>query len=120
MLERLFARVRPDVLRAWMLAMMDAAEFERMFDVEAMDPRFMERMRATAGELNDTHQAPFPLDVREEVYAHYLDEARRLSPETPFALCTEHPDLWERLADKLQMTPDAMYCCCGGLSVPRR
>jgi len=118
MLERLFAKVRPEVLRGWVLAMMDAAEFERMFDSSMMDQHHMQLMREEAPALNGTHQAPFPLDVRAEIYAHYLNEVKRLSPATPFALCTEHPDLWQMLSDKLAMTPDAMFCCCGGLSAP--
>ncbi|HUU22030.1 MAG TPA: hypothetical protein VM389_05785, partial [Phycisphaerae bacterium] len=68
--------------------------------------------------LTGEHHAPFPLDVRAEIYAHYLDELKRISPQTPFALCTEHPDLWEMLKDKLPMSPDKMFCCCGGLSPP--
>ena len=118
MLELLFSRVQPEVLRGWVLAMMDAAEFERMFDVSKMDQKFMKRMREEAQALNGSHGAPFPLDVRAEIYAYYLDEARRISPETPFALCTEHPKLWEMLEDKLAMKPDNMFCCCGGLSTP--
>jgi len=120
MLELLFREVEPEVLRGWVLAMMDADEFEAMFDVSMMDPAHMARMREEAGALNGTHQAPFPLDVRAEIYEYYLDEVARLSPDTPFALCTEHPKLWEMLAPKLKMSPDAMFCCCGGLSPPRR
>ena len=118
MLERLFGRVEPEVVRCWVLAMMDADEFERMFDVEAMDPKFMRRMREEAETLRGQHGAPFPLDVRREVYEYHLDELRRISPHTPCAICTDHPKLWEMLAPKLQMRPGKMFCCCGALSVP--
>ena len=118
MLERLFARVEPEVVRCWVLAMMDADEFERMFDVESMDPKFIRRMRAEAETLRGQHIAPFPLDVRREVYEHHLDELRRISPHTPCAICTDHPQLWADLAPKLQMRPGNMFCCCGALSIP--
>ena len=118
MLKRLFAKVRPEVLRGWVLAMMEAEEFERMFDVGMMDQEHMRRMREEAADLAGSHQAPFPLDVRAEIYAHYLDEVKRISPDTPFALCTEHPQLWETLAGKVTMSPDNLFCCCGGVSVP--
>lgn len=118
MLEHLFSRVEPEVLRGWVLAMMEASEFEQLFDVDAMDQKFMRRMREEADELAGVRHAPFPLDVRAEIYAYYIDEVRRISPETPFALCSEHPDLWGTLDEKLQMTPDNMFCCCGGLSAP--
>ena len=119
MLERLNARVRPEVLRAWVLSMMEAYEFEDMFDVEMMDPVFIQRMRAAADEMSGAHHAPFPLDVRAEIYSHYIDEWRRINPEVPFALCTEHPRMWEVLKDKVAMTPDNMFCCCGGVSPPK-
>ena len=118
MLELLFRRVQPEVLRGWVLAMMEAAEFEAMFDVSAMDERFMARMREEADALADKHHAPFPLDVRGDIYEHYLNEVDRLSPETPFALCTEHPGLWDRFEDRLKMSRDRMFCCCGGISPP--
>lgn len=118
MLERLFARVKPDVLRCWVLAMMEADEFERIFDASQMDPKFMRRMREEAHALKGLHGAPFPLDVRAEIYEYYLDEVQRISPETRVALCTEHPKLWDLLGHKTGMKRDDMYCCCGGLSVP--
>lgn len=118
MLERLFSQVQPEVCRGWILAMMDAAEFETMFDVGMMDPKHMARMREDAEELNGTHGAPFPLDVRAEIQEYYIDEMRRISPETPYALCTEHPDLWKRLGHKLMMRPNDMFCCCGAVSPP--
>ncbi len=118
MLELLFSKVQPEVLRGWVLAMMDAEEYAAMFAHVEMDEHFMKRMHEDAQELNGLHHAPFPLDVRAEIYRHYIREARRISPETPFALCTEHPKLWEMLEDDLCMERDAMFCCCGGLSVP--
>ncbi|NCO35241.1 MAG: hypothetical protein AUJ92_08900 [Armatimonadetes bacterium CG2_30_59_28] len=118
MLELLFSKVQPEVLRGWVLAMMEAYEFEQMFDTGMMDQKHMTQMREAAEELAGQHIAPFPLDVRAEIYEHYLDEVSRISPETPFALCTEHPRLWEMLKDKLCMSPGKMFCCCGGLSRP--
>jgi len=48
-----------------------------------------------------------------------LDEIRRISPETPINLCTEERQVWEMLADRLEMSPDALFCCCGQFSAPR-
>ena len=57
-------------------------------------------------------------EVRAEVCRHHTREIKRINPETPVALCTEHPGLWDMLEDELPMTRDRMFCCCGGLSVP--
>ena len=118
MLEALFAACKPDVVRAWVLSMMDADEFSGMFDLEEMDPHCVRRMLEDKERMDGTHKAPFPSDVRGDIYEYYIEEVRRLSPETPFALCTEDPDIWDRLEDRLAMTRDRMFCCCGGTSVP--
>lgn len=118
MIELLFSRCRPDVVRVWTLSMMDAREFRAMYGVERMDPYFMRRVAEEEERMNGTHKAPFPADVRAEIYQYYLDEIRRVSPETPVALCTEDPDVWDRLEDQLAMTRTEMFCCCGGTSVP--
>ncbi len=47
-----------------------------------------------------------------------LDEIKRISPNTPVNLCTEERELWDMLADKLEMSPENLFCCCGQLSVP--
>lgn len=118
MLEQLFAKVQPEVLRGWVLAMMDCMEFELLFDTANMDQDIMRRMREAAPELNGKHHAPFPIDVRAEIYEHYLAESKRLSPDTPFAICTENAGVWDLLGDKIPMVRDNMFCCCGAVSIP--
>lgn len=118
MLELLCERAQPEVMRGWVLAMMDANEFERMFDTSRMDPEFMRRMREEAHRLDGERHAPFPLDVREEIYRHYIEESRRICPGTPFAICSEHPGVWDRLEESLDMTREEMFCCCGAVSPP--
>ena len=117
-LEKLFATVRPDTVRLWVVSMMLAREAEQIFGVENLNPRFTEVMREAAPEMDGTHAGPYPPAVRAEIYSHYIDEIRRISPETPVNLCTEERQIWEMLADKLDMDPDRMFCCCGQLSVP--
>jgi len=118
MLERLFATVHPEVLRCWVLSMMEPYEFENMFDLDAMDPWAVRRMREDAEQMAGRHDAPFPTDVRAAIYEHYLSECRRISPHTPVALCTEQTEIWDLLEDQTLMDRDHMFCCCGGLSVP--
>ncbi|MBI2300625.1 MAG: hypothetical protein HYU66_17085 [Armatimonadetes bacterium] len=118
MLERLFSVCRPDVVRVWVLSMMDAREFRTLFDLDEMDPKFVRRIAEDEERMNGTHKAPFPLDVRAEVYDWYIEEVRRISPATPVALCTEDPEMWDLLGHKLLMSEDRMFCCCGGTSVP--
>ena len=119
-LERLFANVEPETIRLWVVSMMDAAEAEILFDTSALDQEHVAAMRRAAPQMNGTHSAPFPAEVRAEIYAHYIDEIKRISPKTPVTLCTEAPQQWEVLAHKLNMKPENMFCCCGSTSVPHK
>ena len=118
MIERLFRTVSPEVVRVWVLALIDAAECERVLDVDRMDPELVRRMREGAAEMNGSVHAPFPPDARAQIYEYYIDEMKRVSPDTPFVLCSEHPEIWNRLEHRLLMNRDRLFCCCGGLSVP--
>ncbi|MEW6357141.1 MAG: spore photoproduct lyase family protein [Planctomycetota bacterium] len=119
-LEKLFAAVKPDTVRLWVVSMMLVKEAEQIFGAENLDPRFVDEMRKTASEMDGKHSGPFPLHVRGEIYAHYIEEIKRISPGTPVNLCTEERAMWELLADKLEMSPDRMFCPCGQYSVPKR
>jgi spore photoproduct lyase len=119
-LERLFAKVDPENVRLWVVSMMTAAEVELLFDVNILDPEYVEAMRQAAPIMNTKHCAPFPTEVRAEIYSHYVDEIKRISPKTPVSLCTEELQQWEILGGRIGMSPKNQFCCCGGTSVPRR
>ena len=119
-LEKLFAACTPDTVRLWVVSMMLAKEAEQIFGAENLDPRFVDEMRKTAAEMDGTHSGPFPRHVRAEIYGHYIDEIKRISPGTPVNLCTEERPMWDMLADKLEMSPDNMFCPCGQFSVPKK
>jgi len=118
--EKLFAAAEPDTVRLWVVAMVLVSEAEQIFGSDNLDPWCLDEMRKTATEMDGTHAGPFPRNVRAEIYAHYIDEIRRVSPRTPVNLCTEERELWDMLADKLSMPPDRLFCCCGQHSVPAK
>jgi spore photoproduct lyase len=117
-IEKLFARVAPDTVRLWALSMTSVPQFDGAMGFARMDPRLADMAIRADPATVGTWNAPFPAEARAEVYAHYIDEIARISPETPVSLCSESPDAWERLRDRLTMTPDHLYCCCGGRSAP--
>lgn len=117
-LEKLFATATPDTVRFWVVSMMLAEEAEQIFGAENLDPAMLEEMRRTAAEMDGKHSGPFPPRARAEIYAHYIDEVKRISPTTPVNLCTEEREQWNLLSDRLVMSPDNLFCCCGQYSVP--
>ena len=119
-LEKLFAAAKPDTVRVWVIAMMLCTEAEEIFGAENLDPWCLDEMRKHAADMDGKHSGPFPRHVRAEIYAHYIDEIKRIAPGTPVNLCTEEREMWDMLADHLEMAPDNMFCCCGQFSVPRK
>lgn len=118
--EKLFAGVTPDTVRLWVLSMTSVPQFDGAMGFERMDPRLADMaIRADPAKVASWN-APFPTEARAEIYAHYIDEIARVSPRTPVSLCSESPDAWQSLRGKIKMKPDLLFCCCGGLSVPRR
>ena len=117
-LEKLFAAVQPDTVRLWVVSMMLAAEAEEIFGWENLDPEMLASMRQSAPEMDGKHSGPFAPAARAEIYAHYIDEIKRISPDTPVNLCTEERQMWDMLAGHLDMSPDKLFCCCGQFSVP--
>ncbi len=117
-LEKLFAAATPDTVRLWVISMMLCDEAEDIFGADNIDAECLAAMREAAPDIDGHHSGPVPRAMRAEIYAHYIEEIKRISPNTPVNLCTEEYEMWDMLADKLSMSRDDMYCCCGQSSIP--
>ncbi|MEW6360230.1 MAG: spore photoproduct lyase family protein [Planctomycetota bacterium] len=118
-LEKLFAAVTPDNLSMEMLFFDKVAEFKELFDMSLFDPAFIKMMEEheASGKMTD-HMHPMPDDFREEVYTHYMNEVKRLSPNTRLSLCAETQEMWKRLGPKLGMNGKSFACNCSPIAVP--
>lgn len=119
-IEKLFAKVAPDTVRLWVVSLTPVADFDGAMGFSRMDPRLAEMARRADPAKVGWWHSPFPPEAKAEIYAHYIDEIARVSPGTPVSLCSESAAAWELLKGKLKMKPSRLFCCCGGLSVPRR
>jgi spore photoproduct lyase len=118
-IEKLFAKVQPDTVRLWVLSMTPVPQFDGALGFQRMDPRLADMaIRADPAKVGRWN-APFPTEARAEIYAHYIEEIARVSPRTPVSLCSEAPAAWHALKGRVKMRPERLFCCCGGLSVPR-
>ena len=117
-IEKLMAVVQPETVRLWVLSLMSGDELEATLTPERLDPDCLAAARASSMEEIGWWNGPFPRRTRAEIYGHYLDEFRRVSPQTPVSLCSEEPELWDMLAGKVRMDRSHLFCCCGGTSVP--
>ena len=119
MLEKLFAAVKPDNLSMEMLFFDTVTELKELFDPSLFDPALFKMLEEheAAGRMTDKMH-PFPDVFRAEVYSYYIDEIRRISPDTRVSLCAETKEMWSRLGPKLGMTPNSFVCNCGPICVP--
>jgi spore photoproduct lyase len=113
-------RTRPDNLSLTSLMWMKVAELKACIPTGLLDPDFLSGAEAAEQEMKDTRVAPFPDDLREEVYRHHLRQIRARDPEMPVTICTESLDMWGRLADDLGVTPATYVCGCGAGATPGR
>ena len=123
LIEAIFARTRPDIIMLCAFGWMDYAEARKCLRWDLLDAEIAEAMRAAAPFIDARGLTagggrPVPFDARLSMCRHCIDEIRRVSPETHFALCLEMPEMWAALADKLQGRPGAYVCNCGPHCTP--
>ena len=119
MIELLFSKVRPDVISLQTLS--NFPEYEMMprtLDLDMLDPSFVEAAQGAREEMAGNIVGPLPHDKRMEMYRFLAGEIQRVSPETPFSVCLEAPDLWEELGPEINVSSNAYPCCCGGVCTP--
>jgi spore photoproduct lyase len=118
-IELLFSKVKPDVVSLLTLSgLPDYDDIARLFDRRLLDPEYLQAADEARDEMNGKVYGPLPHWVREEIYGFMIDEIRRVSPDTPVAICLETPEMWEALGHKLGQTLDDYVCCCGPDATP--
>jgi len=119
MIEQLFAKVKPDLITMDVLGWMSAMQMKKAIDISLFDSEYRELVEkmAQAGVVNSGKQI-FPHEARLKLYRFFIEEIRRVSEETPIAICMETEKMWEELSDELGMRKDNYVCCCGPKSVP--
>ncbi len=119
MIELLFSKVRPDVISLQTLSRFpDYEMLPRTLDLDLLDPAFVEAAQEAREEMTGRIYGPLPHGKRAEMYEFLIGELKRLSPETPFSICLESPEMWESLGDAMGESPRAYPCCCGPACTP--
>jgi len=113
-----FERTRPDNISLCTFMWMDVEEMEHRLPAEVLDPDFLAAARRERDRMADTRARPFPDEVRQAIYEHYLAEIRRRDPDVPVCLSTENFRMWSRMGPKLGFTATDYVCGCGPQSTP--
>lgn len=119
LVERIFARTRPDNIGLFMLAWMDYQELAASLDLEVLDPAFRTAVRDHADEMKGVPAGPFPHEVRAEVYSFIIEQIRKHDADVPLFLCTETPAMWADFSERLGVDPTNYVCGCGPQSMPK-
>jgi len=121
MIRLLLSQVSPDVISLQTLSRFpDFAIFERVFDPELFDARFVDAMRSQPEEVRGRLYGPIPHDLRKEIYRFCLAEIRAIDPGVPVSICLESAEMWDDLEAEMGVRRDAYPCCCGPHCVPGR
>ncbi len=119
LVERLLARVRPDVITADVIGWMTAAQMKDALDTSLFDPEYaaaLERLDAEGFQPRGKHL--FPHELRRRMLRFVVEEIHRIDPRQPVSICMETFAMWDDLGPQMGMRPDRYACCCGPTSVP--
>ena len=126
MLRRLFRAAEPDLITLDILGWMLPKQIREGMDLSLWDEQYL-RIFEEIEKLGPVRRGKpytpdgkqlFPHEAREKIYIFFIDEIRRVSPETPVAICMETPQMWDALGAELGLSPDSYFCCCGPRSGP--
>jgi hypothetical protein len=119
-IEQLFAMTNPDVISLCVYMWQDIETMKRRLPVDLLDPWALQAAEEAAITPGQTRTAPFPDDVRAEIYLHHLREIRRHNPDVPVSLSTENFTMWKRLEGELGCSATNYVCGCGPNATPGR
>lgn len=116
--EKLFARVKPDLVTLELLGWMTVDDLLAIFPSSLLDAEALRQAQAAREELAGVRWGPFTQRTHDEIYSFCIDAVRRLSPQTPVSVCHGTAATWKALGGKMRMTPEHYICNCGPLSAP--
>jgi len=119
LVERLFARVSPDVVSVDVIGWMDPGQMLDALDTSLFDEEYaavVERLAREGFRTPGKHL--FPHAMRADMLRFVVEEIHRRRPEQPVSLCNETVDMWRDVGPLTGMTPENYVCCCGPTSTP--
>ena len=87
-------------------------------DLAALDQEYVEAARQAAAEMEGNVVAPFPHEVRKEIYQFLIREVRKHSQDVLLYISTESREMWTELTDELGQHPNSFFCGCSPVAVP--
>ena len=119
LVERLLARVRPDVVSIDVVGWMTATQMKDGLDMDLFHPDYVAALdqREAEGFL-PLGKHLFPHNMRRAILQYVIEQIQRVSPDQPVSLCMETAAMWRDIGHLTGMAPGDYACCCGPTSVP--
>ncbi len=119
LVERLLARVTPDIISVDVIGWMDARQMKDGLDMDLFHPDYVAALdRREAEGFKRLGKHLFPHAMRADMLRYVIKQIQRVSPDQPVSLCMEEAGMWRELGPLTGMTPGHYACCCGPTSVP--
>ena len=118
LIEKLFARAKPDVVTLELLGWFDFADLPEIIPAELFDPDAYQAAQDAEEAMRGVHSGPFTEATHQEIYRFCIETAKSLSPSTPVAVCHGTPPTWAALGPLMGMEPTNYICNCGATSTP--
>jgi len=129
LIEDLFRLTAPELVGFCVLMWMGAADLRACLG-ELLDPEYLRAAEAAAEQMRGSSQAPFPHEVRAEIYRFLIEQVRRWDARVPLFISTESRGMWDELAPLLgapslgappslaARLPNRFRCACGPVCTP--
>lgn len=128
LIERIFARTKPDVITLCPFGWMSVEEMKSCMDFNLLDPAYVQVMEASAPFLakrgfGHGNGRPIPHDARACLIKFFIDEIRKHSKTIPISMCLETIEMWALFGRELGMPLDpekhsSYFCTCGPMCTP--
>jgi len=128
LIERIFARTKPDVISLCAFGWMSVEEAKACIDFDLLDPQYVAAMKAAAPFISargftNGGGRPIPHDARAYMFKFLIDEIRKHHETVPISLCLETMEMWALFERELGMPVNpykksSYYCNCGGTCTP--
>ena len=116
--QKLFATTKPDMVTLELLGWFDVTDLHELMDTDLLDQELLAEAEGAADELAGIGWRPYTERAHEEVYRHCINEVKRISPNTPVAVCHGSANIWKALGSEMGMSPECYICNCGPTSTP--
>jgi spore photoproduct lyase len=118
LIRRIFERTRPETIGFCVLIWMDLARVADWVGLELLDPEFVHAAEEAKEQMNGQTHAPFPHEVRAEIYRFLIGEVRKWSADIPIFLSTETREMWTELESEVGQKATHFMCGCNPIQVP--